>query len=97
MAKRQNILFLSLFLGISVYIHADVDYLNSLRVKTGLPAFTEQSNLRAAAQNHSAYLQINNITGHKEESTKEGYTGDYGYIRAAAAGYASAIVSENVS
>ena len=97
MAKRQNILFLSLFLGISVNIHADVDYLNSLRVKTGLHAFTEQSNLRAAAQNHSAYLQINNITGHKEESTKEGYTGDYGYDRAAAAGYASAIVSENVS
>ena len=74
-----------------------LDYLNSLRTKAGMPAFTEQANLSAAAQNHSAYLETNSITGHYEDSEKEGYTGDYVSDRVKYTGYDASIVSENVS
>ena len=74
-----------------------LNYLNTLRTQAGLASFSEQANLRAAAQNHSAYLQTNNVTGHYENSTKSGYTGHYGNDRAVASGYYSDIVSENVS
>ena len=98
MKHKYSISILSI-LGLTLSLHADVglDYLNTLREKTGLPAFTTQANLRAAAQNHSAYLQTNDTTGHYEDSTKSGYTGDYGDDRVIAAGYASKFVSENVS
>jgi len=74
-----------------------LDYLNALRVKAGVPAFTEQVNLRASAQNHSDYMQTNKIFGHYEDSSKTGYTGDNGADRAIYAGYFSRTVSENVS
>ena len=81
-----------------VYVQANgLNYLNSLRTKTGLPAFSPQSNLGVAAQKHSDYMQINNVIGHYEDSSKSGYTGYSPIDRAVDAGYASSTVSENVS
>ena len=74
-----------------------LDYLNTLRAKTGEPIFVEQPNLRASAQNHSVYLQTNDQTGHYEDSNKEGYTGNSAYQRAVKAGYPTIYVAENVS
>jgi len=79
------------------YANVGIDYLNSLRTQTGLPAFTEQANLGAAAQNHSAYMETNNLTGHYEDSSKDGYTGDYASNRVIYSGYGNTIVAENVS
>ena len=73
-----------------------LDYLNSLRTKTGLPAFSEEENLSKAAKHHSDYMQINNVIGHYEDSSKSGYTGYSPVDRAIDAGYASSTVSENV-
>ncbi len=94
----KSLLSAALFFSFT-YLNAGVelDYLNSLRAKTGLPAFGIQSNLTAAAQNHSAYMQTNNISGHYEERTKSGYTGDAPWNRTVYAGYQYFYVSENVS
>lgn len=89
-----------LVLGLSsVVLHAgiELDYLNTLRTKASMPAFTEQANLQAAAQNHSAYMQTNNTYGHGETSTASGYTGASPSQRASHAGYTTLMVSENVS
>lgn len=73
-------------------------YLNSLRKKAGLPAFTAQSYLRAAASNHSDYmLQHGAAEGHSETEGKSGFTGEHPSSRTLYAGYASKNVSENIS
>jgi len=75
----------------------ELDYLNALRTKTGMPALSAQANLIASAQNHSAYMETNNVSGHYEDSTKTGFTGVTLSDRVAYAGYTSKTVGENVS
>ena len=74
-----------------------LDYLNSLRAKAGIVLFTEESHLSHATQNHSDYMQTNNIAGHYEDSSKSGYTGEDPMNRALYADYFSRIVAENIS
>jgi len=93
---KKIVLFLALSSAF-LYAGVELDYLNSLRTKTGLPPFSSQANLKAASQNHSAYMQTNNISGHGEESAKSGYTGTSPYDRAVYAGYFSSTIGENVS
>ena len=93
---KKIVLFLSLSSAF-LYAGIELDYLNSLRTKTGLPPFSSQANLKASSQNHSAYMQTNNISGHGEDSTKSGYTGGSPYDRVVYAGYFSRSVGENVS
>ena len=95
---KQLVVHSTLF-SMTVMANTDVgiDYLNTLRAKTGLPVFIEQVNLTASAQNHSDYLQTNNISGHYEDISNTGYTGDYAADRAIYTGYFSRTVSENVS
>ena len=72
-------------------------YLNSLRTKATLPPFGSQAYLNAAAQNHSAYMQTNNLAQHTEDSAATGFTGVTPSDRAVYAGYASRFVGENIS
>ena len=97
--KKIPLSLFSILLFSLTFLNADaaLDYLNTLRTKAGISAFTEESHLTAAAQNHSAYMQSNNIAGHYEDSKKNGYTGDYGSDRAVYTGYLTKNVSENVS
>ncbi len=81
----------------SIQASVGLDYLNDLRAKTGLPVFIEQANLTTSAQNHSDYMQINNISGHYEDSSKTGYTGNAPVDRVLYADYFSRIIGENVS
>ena len=81
----------------SLYAGVELEYLNNLRTKTGLPPFSSQTNLISAAQNHSAYMQTNNTSGHGEESTNTGFTGASPADRVVDAGYFSRSVGENVS
>ena len=59
----KQIVISSILYSMVTVVNASVglDYLNALRVKAGMPAFTEQINLRASAQNHSDYMQTNKI------------------------------------
>ena len=81
----------------SLYASIELDYLNSLRTSTGLAPFTQQANLDTAAQNHSIYMQTNNIFGHYEDSANSGFTGTFASDRMIASSYASRQVAENVS
>jgi len=96
----KNFSLIGLYLvGTLCLVHADaaLDYLNLQRLKAGVPIFEEQLKLQTAAQNHSAYMETNSISTHEEDSSKEGYTGDFASNRVIYAGYSAAIVSENVS
>ncbi len=81
----------------SIQASVGLDYLNDLRTKTGLPIFIEQVNLTASAQNHSDYMQTNDISGHYEDSSNVGYTGEAPVDRALYADYFLRIIGENVS
>jgi len=74
-----------------------LNYLNTMRKKSGLWEFKSNDALQEAAQNHSRYLQINNASGHYEEEGKDGFTGEEASDRVVSAGYASTIISENLS
>ncbi len=95
----KKILIHTILLSVTGILNASVglDYLNNLRTKTGLPAFTENTYLDTAAKNHADYMQTNTIYGHDEESANIGYTGDNSRERAVYAGYFSRVVSENIS
>ncbi len=74
-----------------------LDYLNSLRVQTGLHKLYLNQNLTNAANNHSKYLFYNNEYGHREDSNKEYFTGEWASNRAIYSGYLNRFVIENVS
>jgi len=73
-----------------------LNYLNSLREKAGLRAYSMQENLQRASLNHVNYMSINEIS-HEENSTKSGYTGTWPTNRAYYEDYQSAYVSENLT
>ena len=98
--ERTSLRVFTSFLLVSftlLFGSVELDYLNSLRTKTGLPPFSSQTNLTAAAQNHSAYMQTNNSSGHGEVSIDTGFTGASPFDRVVYAGYLSRSVGENVS
>jgi len=98
--KKTSLRLFTPFLFISftlLYGSVELDYLNSLRTKTGIAPFSEESHIDAAAKNHSNYMQVNNEAGHYEDSSKSGYTGDDPMNRALYTDYFSRIVAENVS
>ena len=72
-------------------------YLNQLRQKNNMIAFSSENHLNTSAYNHSHYLMINNAGGHGESSDDSGYTGTNPSKRAIYAGYAHRIVGENLS
>ena len=74
-----------------------LDYLNTLRQKTGLKPFAQQKQLQTAAKNHSDYMQSNHVSGHYEDSGDEGFTGIRPVNRVLYAGYPARYVLENVS
>ena len=96
--KRILISFISFWLlVISLRAETALEYLNTLRTKAGLVVFSEESRLQQAAKNHSDYMQINNVSGHYEESGKTGFTGNWPLDRVLYTDYTLRAVSENVS
>ncbi len=59
----------------SVQQHALIDAINGYRRDMGLPGFVNDDRLAAAANAHTEYLRINNITGHQEVDGKPGFIG----------------------
>jgi len=72
-------------------------YLNELRSSAGMPPFRLQTDLAEAAENHSYYMYKNNTIGHYETQGNPGFTGVTPTDRAIAAGYATKVVTENIS
>ncbi len=74
-----------------------LDYLNKIRVNSGLVPFKLNPKLQKASKNHAKYLIENHIIGHYEDSNKIGYTGRYGSQRAIYSGYKTSMIIENIS
>ncbi len=97
MLMLRTILIVASLSSTILYAATGLDYLNGLREKAGLIAFSQEANLTSAAQNHSDYMQRNNVSGHDEEEGVSGYTGVNHVDRVLYAGYFSKNVGENVS
>ncbi|MGC5327686.1 Ig-like domain-containing protein [Brevibacillus sp. SYSU BS000544] len=66
-----------------------INYINNIKKEMGFNKesyFQKNEKLNMAAQAHSNYLQMNQTSGHHEEKTKEGYTGESAYDRVQAFG-----------
>ena len=76
-----------------------LNYLNALRSGSGLIAFTANSLLDNAAQNHVNYLLCANRSGHYEDKNvcSNKYTGNSPSDRITAAGYSWHATSENIT
>jgi len=74
-----------------------LEYLNYLRVNSGLIPLRENSHLKLAAKNHANYLIQNSLIGHSEDRNNIGFTGKFGSNRAIFAGYKTSMVIENIS
>lgn len=70
--------------------------LNEYRTALGLPLFTVNSKLTAAAQAQSNYHMVNNVMGHDQQQEKAHFTGVKPFDRATLFGYLGT-VSEGIS
>jgi uncharacterized protein YkwD len=93
-------LFLTLLFCVSLFAkeaQKGLHYLNALRNHTGLISLKSNATLTKAATSHAKYLIRHQKTGHFEKKGKKYYTGKSPSQRVLKAGYASAVVMENVS
>lgn len=65
--------------------------INEARRQAGLECLRMEAHLAAAARNHAAYLSMNSLLTHTEDSSKPGYTGYSFGDRTAAAGHTGAL------
>jgi len=77
--------------------HKGLNYLNTIREKSGLIKLKTNKALQYAATNHANYLIQNQINGHYEKKGTYAYTGSTPSQRVIKAGYPSTVVMENVS
>lgn len=77
--------------------YSTLDYLNTIRVKAGLSAFTRNEKLDIAAHNHALYLSSNKISGHDQTKGMPNFSGETLKDRAFFAGYNSTLVGENIA
>jgi uncharacterized protein YkwD len=69
-------------------VYADAfNRLNQVRAAAGIGLVAQHAYVDAAAQAHSNYLAVNDLTGHYETNTKTGWTGNTPADRIQAAGY----------
>ncbi|MDR6552660.1 stalk domain-containing protein [Paenibacillus qinlingensis] len=66
---------------------AALNYLNEVRSHMGIQAMSLDPALTTAADKHASYLSMNQENGHTETPSKQGYSGQLPWDRAAAAGF----------
>ena len=81
--------------GLSMYDDS-LSYLNNIRAKSGLNAFSSNHILDGVALNHAKYVILNNDISHSEDSGKAYFTGATPTDRANKSGYNSGVI-ENLS
>lgn len=74
-----------------------IEYINKLRVDSGLKPYIENKILSKAASNHARYLSLNNDFSHVEKKETKGFTGEQVWDRVLYAGYHTGYSSENAS
>jgi hypothetical protein len=74
-----------------------LEYLNTMRQKSGLIKFKSNTKLNKAASSHASYLIRQQKHGHYEKKGWKGYTGRTPSDRVLKAGYTSKAVMENVT
>ncbi len=95
---RLLIVFLFAFIALEAKQDPSaLEYLNSIRQKSGLIGFKSNKDLNNAAASHTAYLLQHQKNGHYEIKGQRGYTGEIPSERVLKAGYSSKAVMENVS
>ena len=72
-------------------------YLQTLREKANMLVFKRDNLLDKASYNHANYLKINDTSGHIEDASKPGFTGEKPSDRAKNVGLFSKNIGENVS
>ncbi len=84
-------------IDIPIEENKSLNYLNEIRVHSGLIPFKLNPKLQQASKNHAKYLIENHTIGHYEDSKNQGYTGKYGSERAIYSGYRTSMIIENIS
>lgn len=69
---------------------------NEIRQAAGLGLLRQNAQLDVAAQGHSDYLSLNDMTGHYQSPGHNGFTGADVWARARAAGYSAASTADEV-
>src|SRR5210317_2635917 len=90
--------------GLPAQASAEFERVERLRLQAGLPGFTHDEQLAAAASRHAAYLDrhrepgvaAHGLSAHRQEQGLEGFSGAMPADRALAAGYPHREVLENV-
>ncbi len=83
----------------------ELELVNALRLRAGLPAFSHDERLAAAAARHAAYLdrhrepgvKPHGVSAHQQQPGRDGFSGETPADRALAAGYPHRAVLENLS
>jgi hypothetical protein len=107
--SRYHILLVALILaiwaGLPAHASREFERVERLRLQAGLPGFTHDEQLAAAASRHAAYLDrhrepgvaAHGLSAHRQEQGLDGFSGAMPADRALAAGYPHREVLENVS
>ena len=74
-----------------------LDYLNDLRISSGLIPLKYNSILSVAAGKHCEYMQANKVLDHDEKMLKQKFYGVRPVERALRAGYCTRMVEENIA
>lgn len=94
---RKIALSLIAIVAMADTIDDGLNYLNTIREKTGLNSLSLNSILETSSYNHSYYLVKNNATGHYENSSDPYFTGNSPSDRMVYAGYNNYSTSENIA
>ena len=92
----NKLIFLATITGVANANFA-LDYLNSLRSKSGANYLKYNSILEKAAYKHAKYLALNQELEHFESPSKRAFYGVYPWDRTIKAGYSTKVVVENLS
>lgn len=77
--------------------NSGLEYLNELRVSTGLKPFGYSQTLEKAAKNHTLYIKNQGSISHNESQNNAFFTGFDPSVRALNAGHKTSFVRENIS
>jgi len=86
-----------LSIGSLLYGNFALDYINTLRSKSGLKRLQYSPLLEKAARYHAKYLALNNALSHYESRYKPGFFGEYPWDRVIKAGFGTRVAVENIS
>jgi len=92
----KRVIYLNLFI-INLAFGNVLDYINSIRVHSGLKSLKYSKTLSFAAKKHAVYLKTNYEFGHSENAQNRNFYAAMPWSRILKAGFGSKAVVENIS